>query len=491
MPSRPVINAAFAACVAVAVLWAAMSLTYPFGWDQGLFAWVGGVIVQGGMPYRDAWDFKGPLVYYVYAAVELLCGRHLWSIRLVDLALLAGASVAVARLAARLAGPRAWRWTVAGLWFSYASRSYWHTAQPDAWTGLLLAIGFAPLLASDSPTGIRPFVVAGACIGLTVLFKPVNAIWLLVPLAHSAGARSPRWIREAGALVATGALPPALAIGWFWTRGGLDALMDATVRYAALYVLLSPAGKAIAFAQSLALSPALALALPLAAYGVWALRTSNRPVAAALGSWLLVGLAAVIVQGRFFAYQWLPLLPATVVLSAVGVQALATRRPAAATTIVAVLLIACAAPVLVEERRFIAWCTGRMTDVAYYDGYGEPGKDMRAVAWLDTHGQPGDVFVFGWHSDVAWLSGRQVVSRFGYSLPLLLDDGMGVRARYRTETMAALRATPPRYILVGEPSTQILGRRMTIDDFPDLAAFVRDRYHEVATFESLAIHEIH
>ena len=39
----------------------------PLGWDQGSFAYSGNVISNGGNPYSDSWDFKGPLIYYLNA----------------------------------------------------------------------------------------------------------------------------------------------------------------------------------------------------------------------------------------------------------------------------------------------------------------------------------------------------------------------------------------------------------------------------------------
>jgi len=39
----------------------------PIGYDQGIFAYIGEVIKRGGDPYQDAWDFKGPLLYYLNA----------------------------------------------------------------------------------------------------------------------------------------------------------------------------------------------------------------------------------------------------------------------------------------------------------------------------------------------------------------------------------------------------------------------------------------
>src|SRR5688500_4137832 len=65
----------------LAVLCALATLSWPFGWDQGIFAWGGEIIRQGGMPYRDAWDQKGPLPYYVYAVAQSVFGPGMWGIR--------------------------------------------------------------------------------------------------------------------------------------------------------------------------------------------------------------------------------------------------------------------------------------------------------------------------------------------------------------------------------------------------------------------------
>src|SRR4030095_9588147 len=160
---------------ALAALWVVMSFTYPFGWAQGLFAWVGDAIFRGGLPYRDAWDFKGPLLYYVYALAQWLLGVHLWSIRVVDAAFLGLATVAVFRTAAALADKRTARFAAVLYTLWYASHSYWHTSQPDGWAGMLL-IGAVGLLLSDFyPTTVR-IAGAGFCLGLAALLKP---LWLV------------------------------------------------------------------------------------------------------------------------------------------------------------------------------------------------------------------------------------------------------------------------------------------------------------------------
>ena len=65
-----------AAAIAVSAMlpWLALLLTFGFGRDHGIYATVAAVMLDGGMPYRDAWDFKPPGIYYVYAAVRAVLG---------------------------------------------------------------------------------------------------------------------------------------------------------------------------------------------------------------------------------------------------------------------------------------------------------------------------------------------------------------------------------------------------------------------------------
>jgi hypothetical protein len=338
---------------------------------------------------------------------------------------------------------------------------------------------------------VRPmaFARAGLLIGLATLFKPLWAGFLLLPLAHVVMTRPSRPILRSTALMAGWLLPIALTVGWFGAHGALDDLIAVHLRYAALYVGLSPGDRARGLVEYLFASRVVAVALPAIAYGALVLWQRRRPAAILLVGWIALVVAAVLAQNRFYAYHWVPLLPAATLLGAVGLHALQERlRPLALITCTIVLLH-CLAPVLLEESRFGSWIAGRMTTEAYYDAYGEPGDDMKAARWLRERAEPGPVFAFGWLSSVVWLSERQQVSRFGYSLPLMMGEGGGVRAQYRAELLAALAATPPRYILVGAQSERILGIRSTLADFPELADLLSRRYTPVAQLGKITAYE--
>jgi hypothetical protein len=473
---------------AIAALWIAMSFTYPFGWDQGIFSWAGDVIVRGGMPYVDAWDIKGPLVHYAYALAQSLFGVHLWSIRVLDAALLVTATIAVRRSVAAVADRAAARWagTLYFLW--YASHSYWHTAQPDGWAGMLLVLALSPLLARTTPVGSVPLGIAGLCVGLMTLFKPLFGVFLLLPLAHLAMVQGLTRVGPYVTVVAGWMFPIALMAAWFARHGALDELIAVHLKYSALYSGLGP-GDPLRSTVEYVASGVMVVALPVVVYGSVVLWRRKREAAIVLVSWVALGILVVLAQNRFYAYHWLPIVPAVAILAAIGLHDLRSRMPVLAYIAYGLVLLRSVAPIVVEELRFVRWATGNMDHDAYYDAYGESGDDMKAVWWLRETARPGHVFIFGWHSGVGWLGGRQTVSRFGYSLPLMLAEGP-TRSQYRAELLEALRATPPQYIVVTAQSAHILDQPMTIADFPELADLVSRVYREVAQFGEITIHEM-
>ncbi len=63
----------------------AQLLLMPYGRDQGIYAVVADAVLRGGMPYRDAWDFKPPGIYLVYALVRAVLGPAQVSIRIAEI----------------------------------------------------------------------------------------------------------------------------------------------------------------------------------------------------------------------------------------------------------------------------------------------------------------------------------------------------------------------------------------------------------------------
>src|SRR5688572_12300501 len=70
----------------LALAFGLVSLTYPFGRDQGLYHYVGREwLLRGSIPYRDMFEHKPPGLYILHALSVLLFGQKLYAIRVLDL----------------------------------------------------------------------------------------------------------------------------------------------------------------------------------------------------------------------------------------------------------------------------------------------------------------------------------------------------------------------------------------------------------------------
>ncbi len=497
------------AMASVAVV-ALASLSWPFGWDQGIFAWVGDVITRGGLPYRDAWDIKGPMPYYVFALAQRVFGPHAWSIRILDILFVTFGAWAVCRTSGRFAGQTAARWAAVGLVMWYASGTYWHTAQADGWVAFLMAAATMPLLLGASQANRRALCTATACVGACALAKPVFGAFVFVPLVHLFVHRktTERLWTTVGACALTGAAPLVLVAGWFAFRGGLGDLVDVSILYAAnVYsgdaAVGSPAGDLIAYVLDFKV---LVTVLPVAAYGLAALRKAQRSAAIVLGTWTAVALGLVVLQNRFFEYHWLPTYPPVTILAAIGFSNALGRglgklgQPAFPTNsrlqavdavwLLVVFLHAFLHPAY-EVARWVGWVAGATESGPYFDGFGIAGAERRAAHHIRLNSSPDDgVVVWGWNSGVLFLSGRMSPTRFGFSMPLLLGDEGPPRQDYRREFMNDIERTLPLYVVEGPQAGQLLGGQFGLADFPEFHALVRSRYVEEITFGELTLHRL-
>jgi hypothetical protein len=116
---------------------------------------------------------------------------------------------------------------------------------------------------------------------------------------------------------------------------------------------------------------------------------------------------------------------------------------------------------------------------------------MQAADYIRGRTKDGDrIVIWGWDAAILYLSGRQSVSRFGYSMPLVMGDGTKEREAYRLEFLTSLNADPPVYIVVGPLSDVILRRHYDLTDFSEFAGFISSRYVEEIRFGDLVLNRL-
>ena len=204
--------------------------------------------------------------------------------------------------------------------------------------------------------------------------------------------------------------------------------------------------------------------------------------------WFFVALFVVVLQGKFLEYQWAPIYPPLVAISALGFWNLASSRgertalpaigyaPAAA--ILSICMLRLAYEPLGDLRKWVKFMTGQTTAENYYKEFGHEddpfsaGDDMAAQYIVSHTAKTDPAVVFGNNATITFLSARPNPTRFVFAMPLTRTTGM--REGYRKEYLEKLNATPPTYIVVDMAyAGPIAG---AVEDFPEFAQFLSENY---------------
>lgn len=478
------------------------TLFMPLARDQGIFAWIGATIANGGYQYTDAWDVKGPLVGLVYALQVKAFGMTeagiragdalLWlvfsattwlacrKLQLSQLACLFGA--AVAPMAVTM------NWVVMG--------------QPETWVGMLTMALFVVL---TRPLTVGSAATAAAIAGICFTVKPVYGLLLLpvaVALWHKQQDRA-AGLRPVVALAATAAVafmaPIIAVVAYLWTGSALQAYIDVQTRFNSEVHWLTmnkSATDVVWLAVGDFLSPRWLPRTLLCVLGLVLLLRRDT----AKGQLLLATLVALYAGGavqmkwypyHFAAFDMLTLLPIAVcfdrtvaVTEARGARDTAFRLVCAAALLAWVL--SKAIPTTLTTLRNVsasgltqglnAWQTASCVP-----DYCHPAI-VEAAQVVKAHTQPSDkVFVFGFDTLIYFLADRASATGYGMSYPLLFPQ-IGYSAQARQEVARTLLSDPPAVIVLQMKDANTLYPRDSVTYFrewPELNDLAQTRYTEV------------
>ena len=455
------------------------------------------------MPYRDAWDFKGPGLMYSWALIQGLFQGTSWGIRFADLVFLAIGLACVYRFARRLS-PAAALPAASVLFAWFAGLNFSDTAQPDGWVAVLLAVVCLRLVPLNGPVTARGALVCGLILGWCGLFKPIYLVLGLVPLARTwldwARGWSPA-LRNLGFVVLGGAVPVVLMAGWFWSQGSLAELIEANILYTATaYGAGAPLLKVRSFVDALLKSPGVALAVLLALPGLWHAMRLRREAGVVLSTWLIGTAACVALQAKYWPYHWTPMLYPLAIAAPLGafwLGAAASRlvrggprvQRFAGGTVGAVLLIpTCLGSAIRGAEGMGRWAGSKLRpelreayecrEFEYFDGctlsFGAIAK--RIVAQT----APTDrILMWSQRAVVYHLSQRLPAIRFNLTWPLVRLPGNPYREKFRAEVLSTVRGAPPAYVIARVPRAcdgSAPAELECLSSFPALANFVAEHY---------------
>jgi hypothetical protein len=480
-----------AAMSVVVMLW------WPLGYDQGIFATNGSIVVDGGLPYRDAWEARGPLAFYLFAAIEWVFGPHPWAIRLFDVAI----ALLTAWMLRRLMRTMVSRVTgdmVAAFWLLLvASQTYSATAQPDLWVATAV-LGVVMLVAGERPYTRRDLAIAGALVGLMTLLKPFYPVYLAIPGLVALD-------RRRGDLLALAGDIAVLVVGWLAPIGlmlGALAMQDALRDMWEVHIgynlrvysgIAQPAdtGRVRGVVDYLLKGKIIVASMPPIVVGLVLLWRERRATAIAMATAVAFGLFCVLLQAKFFAYHWAPLFPVFVVLGGLAFDRLLRARSDdgggvrlfALASLAVVFLHATIRPAAYVAQ-WGAYMAGRQSEDQYYGAFGtgwtvDPAEQRSIARYIRSRTRPTEAIGI-WPLDAAlpYLAERPPVSRFTIPDVLRAPAASPLVQEYRREYMTRLATVRPRYFVIGHHSAaQGLSRPAPLRElFPELDSVLTREY---------------
>ena len=441
-------------------------LSTPFERDEGEYAYVGSLILHGGLPYRDAYNMKLPGTYGMYSLIVgafgsspagVHAGFMIVSLATIVLAyaafkrlftpmigLVAATTYGLLSISAPMLGTAAHAthfvnfFVVSGLWFY----SRWNDRRPSLYGGLTgLAFGLAFLMK-------QPAVFLVAFGGLMVMVR--------------AGAVMPRsWKTIATAAMAFGAAAavPYLVVVLVVAAGGaLEKFWFWTVTYAMGYASadtpweLRRALVGMSFGPMFREYPLVWLLAPVGLAAVWIARYDLRQKLLATG--LTVSSAAAVLPGlNFRNHYFVVLLPALGLLVAIALEFVsrlfrsARRRP----LVRALPFLAVAAMGVFAIANGRAYYLDDPPDQVSRTMYsGNPFVEAREVgARIARDTTPADtVAVLGSEPEIFVYSGRRSATGYIYTYPLVEPQPANLRMQH--EMMAEIEAARPKYLVYAD-----------------------------------------
>jgi hypothetical protein len=504
--------------------------SFDYGRDQGIYALVARTVTEGGMPYRDAFDFKPPGIYLVYALARALSGNAQWGIRALEVAGLCAMIVAMVSLAERWWGERNIGWLAGALAaLVHAQLDFWHTAQPETFGGML-SVGAVwlscPAVRSEVPVDLRRveswrYFAAGALFGVAGLLKPplagggaVLAVWAAWPALRRLDLGEA--LRPVALVLVGGAAPFAACLAWFAAKGALPALRETLFEFTPHYTEISWRERTLLgmlyqsvtewlvnYCSLVSVGLVLGLAMWRSAW--------RRPAIGLVAGIVAVQLVGIALQAKFFPYHYAGVWPFTALLAALGWwqawrwAVSRGRRAAVGVTLLALLCVSLrtAAKDVPENwwrraARRVRLLAGGWRDRPTIDGLASVadvsagGNRLVAAELARRVPVGGSAYIWGFEPIIYDLAGVRFASRYVYNVPQRVE---WAAAASRAELMCELYAQRPDVIVVasGDVFPMVTGNAIgSADvlekDFPPLRDLLARDYHKLERIDDFDIY---
>ncbi|HEX8085550.1 MAG TPA: hypothetical protein VF529_14755 [Solirubrobacteraceae bacterium] len=437
LPSAARAAGAVALLAGLAAVTRLSSWRKPLATDTGQYLYIGDLVLDGGTPYTDAVNNKGPMTYVLFALIRLGAGTSMTAVRVVLLAFAVLAALALGAYVARFTDRATGAVAAAGFAVFAALPAFQGDDPNTEQIGIAFVVGSWWL--ATRPPARRAFA-AGAAAAAAVAMNPAFAVvlpftawevWRARDAAAPGGTK-----RLASALAGAVAVAAPLLL-WLLARGALDEMWHHVVEFARGRADGSISEDAVPARSVDASGEPGAFEVP--AQGFWVVGIAGlllaltdaraRRVAVPMLAWVVVGWARVKGATYEFPHHYYPVLPGLVAGLALGAARLwaLTSRPRVRYAIAAVAIALPAAQWVARPERDALDVPARLR---WGKEFGSFALAYPVAAFVRAHTAPGDrILVAATDPEVYWLADRRASTPYFDVFPLRRERRLvGARA---------------------------------------------------------------
>lgn len=501
------------AVLLIGIVLGSVSLTYPFGRDQGIYSYIGKLLLEGKIQYKYAFDLKPPGVHYVFAAAQSLLGESMFNMRVFDIFWQSCTGIVLFIITYNVTASKFAGMLSSFLYiFLYFRLDYWHTLQADGFLNLPFSLSILFLITLDIHNSDLRVLFSGIFFAIAVLFK--YTILIFLPLLLLVFLLKDRKLVtgsiKAGIYFLLGLGLVFIAIlGLYYLTDSLEQFMNIQFVQIPLYARIGYSTESLGFivANTLRLffgsvySPIILISALLMVYLFRKKRTGYAMLI--MIGWMLCSLVNLLIQWKFFVYHFLVIIPPFAVGAAVFISTIfkEVKRKyvpllyASAVILGIAFIVYASRPYYGSYNNLISYLAGVKNLEQLYIQNGTTADSafmisntLKAVEFVKLNTREFDrIYVWGFDPLVYYLSGRDCISRFIYNYPLYWK---GNNRDFQKEFMEDLVTGEPRLILVSrrdplyyisgyhEDSMQMLLR------FPEFRDFLYKKYQLVRQIDN-------
>lgn len=469
MPARLALVALWAVFTAVL---SALYLRLPPSPDHVTYDYIGWMVSEGSVLYRDVADGNWPGQMFIHALSAIFFGNEIWSYRAFELLVILPAGCAILFAFLHRYGDQVAAWVAVPVYqVMYATAGLWISGQRDIVAGPLLVAAAYCLLRRTEDAGRKFLVLQGLCLAGAGLIRPT--LLVMAPLLTLADlllirttGRNLREIVEDHFVVALSTLAPlALIAALGIPRGALQAWYDATVSFNLEVYSRSKTPWEIGERLVPWILRCWHWYLVVGLLG--AVRYWRRDLSAllAVGMILPATIASVMIQGKGFEYHLGTLYPLLAILVATVVGAswryLANESRRLLPSAIALLLLAIPAAGLARN----VWIVfapqrelylGRITEAQMHSRYGGGAEGLSVNDLLEiteyverTTAPDATILFWGRPCHVNyWAKRRSPLFAAGFTLLSEPEPDFSRFARWRARLEEAMATRPPALLLL-------------------------------------------